>query len=255
MKKVLGKNPGYTVYKKIKETDVELSVEECIQKARWKTLEKKIENPKESPSKTNDMHQKEINFKNMKATELKSNKRVNMVGNGDIHFETKSENLKVELMKTTRKYMNENKDKNLQFYNLALDEKEGLKECKSNVDEGKAVIFETDKSKKFSINTPENYKKDMEIHIEKDKVVDKKFVNKITRMFNETTKSLVTILGIGEKAGHFSRIIKNVVVAEDSELPIKSGMFKDHKLGRKYRPLVNGNIGPIANISKIVSIS
>ena len=73
-------------------------------------------------------------------------------------------------------------------------------------------------------------------------------------MFNETCKSLVTILGIGENVGHFSRILKNVHVAEDSEIPIKSGMFKDHKAGRKYRPMVNGNIGPISNVSEIVSL-
>ena len=253
MEKVLGKHPGYTVYKKIKEDDIELSVEECIQKGRWKNLDEQKEKSEEPPNKEiYDQKEKIINFKNIRATELNSNKRVNIVNNGDLQFETKSENLKMEIMKTVRKYINENE--NVKYSNLPVDEREGLEECETFVNEGKAVIFETDKSKKFSINTQDNYVIDMKPYVENDKIVDRKFVNKITRMFIETSKNFVTILRIGENVGHFSRILKNVHVAEESEIPVKSGMFKDHKKGKKYRPMVNGNIGPIANVSEIISL-
>ena len=40
----------------------------------------------------------------------------------------------------------------------------------------------------------------------------------------------------------------------DSELKVHSGRLKDHKSGRKYRALVNGNVGPIANLSEIRSL-
>ena len=155
MRKILEKHPGYTLYKRIKEVDIELSAEECIQKGRWKNLEETKEKSNEPPNKVFDHNEKTINFRNIRATELNSNKRVNIVGNANLEFETKSENLKMELMKTVRKYINENE--NVQYSNIPVEEREGLKDCKANVDEGKAVIFETDKSKKFSINTPGSY--------------------------------------------------------------------------------------------------
>ena len=85
-------------------------------------------------------------------------------------------------------------------------------------------------------------------HIKNDREVSQKNINKITKKFNEACKSFVEILGIGDKVGHHSRILNNVHVSNFSELPIKSGMYKDHKEGRKYRPYVNGNVGPISNI-------
>ena len=85
----------------------------------------------------------------------------------------------------------------------------------------------------------------MEIHVKNDQVVDQKYVNKVTKKFNENSKSFVEILGIGDKIGHHSRILNNVHVSPNSEVPIKSGMYKDHKEGRKYRPYVNGKVGPI----------
>ena len=72
-------------------------------------------------------------------------------------------------------------------------------------------MLETDKSKNFCVTTPNEYKNDMNIHIQEDKVVDQKYVNKVTKMFNETCKSLITILGIGENNGQYSRIMKNIV--------------------------------------------
>ena len=48
--------------------------------------------------------------------------------------------------------------------------------------------------------------------------------------------------------------MNNVHVSHDSEIPIYRGLYKDHKEGRKYRPLVNGNVGPVSSVSEIVSI-
>ena len=79
-------------------------------------------------------------------------------------------------------------------------------------------------------------------------------VNKITKKFNKTSESFVGILGIGDKIGHHSRIMNNVHVSNYIAIPVQSGMYKDHKEGRKYRPYVNGNVGPIWNLSEIISL-
>ena len=48
--------------------------------------------------------------------------------------------------------------------------------------------------------------------------------------------------------------MKNIHVSQNSEIPISSGLYKDHKDGRKFRILVNGNIGPVSSSSEIISL-
>ena len=50
------------------------------------------------------------------------------------------------------------------------------------------------------------------------------------------------------------RAMRNVHVQPNTELPVYHGFHKDHKSGRHMRPLVNGNIGPISNLSEIMSL-
>ena len=71
---------------------------------------------------------------------------------------------------------------------------------------------------------------------------------------NDTAKSIVSIYSLGKQSGHMSRIMNNVIVAEHSEVPVLSGLYKDHKDGKKFRPLVNGNIGPISRLSELMSL-
>ena len=59
---------------------------------------------------------------------------------------------------------------------------------------------------------------------------------------------------MGTNVRHFSRIINNIHVDLCSEIPYMRGLYKDHKIGRKYRPLVNGNVGPVSSLSEILSI-
>ena len=67
-------------------------------------------------------------------------------------------------------------------------------------------------------------------------------------------KSKVKVHGIGKNFGQDKRASKNILSTVEGELPVMGGMFKDHKSGLKYRPYVNGNIGPIAKCSNIMSV-
>ena len=115
------------------------------------------------------------------------------------------------------------------------------------------VVFETDKSKKFSVDDPNNYRSDMQPHIEKDETVDDKYVNSVTKKFNETSKGLVRITQMGKEVNQQNRASNNVHVANFSEIPTLSGHHKDHKTGRKKRAIVNGNTGPVAPLSNLLS--
>ena len=80
-----------------------------------------------------------------------------------------------------------------------------------------AVVFQTDKSKKFSIDQPENYKVDMEKYIKNNKIVDVKFVNKVTRLCNDVNKSLLSIMEAGQTHNQEKRIKSNVVVTTNGD--------------------------------------
>ena len=154
---------------------IELCIEECMAKGRWSDIEtqkEKDEKVSESPqSKIFDPVDKLIDFHSVRATELKSNKRVNIVEHNDLLHETKCEFLKIKMMETTRKWMNEHD--NLKYSNLSEDLRQGLDELLENVNNKKAVVFETDKSKKFSVNTPDGFRSDMKVHIEKINLLTK----------------------------------------------------------------------------------
>merc|ERR1712082_302710 len=93
----------------------------------------------------------------------------------------------------------------------------------------------------------------MQEHVNKDRDIDEKEVNKVTKVLNETSKSFVKILGIRKASGQEKRAMNNVHVTTNGEVPVLSGLHKSHKSGRKMRPVVNGNTGPLSNFSDIVS--
>ena len=74
-----------------------------------------------------------------------------------------------------------------------------------------------------------------------------------TKLNSRTPKSFIKIIGIGKKNNQEKRAIENVVTTIDGEIPVLRGLHKDHKEGRKMRPLVNGNVGPLRNLSDILS--
>ena len=59
---------------------------------------------------------------------------------------------------------------------------------------------------------PGNYKEDMKTHLENKKEVDDKLLSKTINKFNDVSKSLVKVLGIGQSNGQQKRAISNVHV-------------------------------------------
>ena len=257
VEKVLSLPTGYTVYKNVSEKDMELCIEEGFAKGRWKNLEinkcTDEDKPNDPSNNPYDPVDKVMNFQSIKATDMKSNKRVRIVEQCELEIETKLEFLKLAFMDTHRKYASENK--NAKYSNLDTEQQDGLNQIVDSINDKKVIVSETDKSKRFSVNEPVAYVTDMNVHVKNDKVINQKHVNRVTKMFNDTSKSIVKIVGMEAKEGQYSRIINNIHVSNESELPVLSGLYKDHKQGRKFRALVNGNVGPISNLSEIFSIS
>ena len=252
---ILSKPPGYRVFKEVKWNDVDVGIEETFAKIRLDKLYEKdnktSNNPETCVVNVSEQSANIINFKNIRATDMKSNKRVQLVESNNLELETKFKNLKIEFSKGYKYYNYEYK--NQLYSNLTENERDGLKKVNNSVKSKESVVNQTDKSKKFTVDNPDSYKNDMKKYVENDKVIDSKHVNKVTKLFNDVTKFLASILKTGESHNQLNRVLKNLVVSPDGEIPVLGGMYKDHKSGRNFRPFVNGNVGPIANISNILS--
>ena len=91
--KICSKPPDYTLYEKVTERNEELHMEVSLAKGRWSEVEQNKNNENnESLAPTRNVYNsasKTINFQSVRATDLKSNKRVNIVENCDVQQEAK----------------------------------------------------------------------------------------------------------------------------------------------------------------------
>ena len=161
---ILSKPPGYRMFTEVKWNDVEVGIEETFAKLRLNHLYGNETST--SVVEVNTQSGNKISLRNIRATEMKCNKRVHLVESSNLELETKCKNLKIELSKGFQSY--NDKYRNEMYSNLTKTEKDGLKKVKASNKAKKTVVFQTDKSKKFSIENPESYKKDMEKYVEKD---------------------------------------------------------------------------------------
>ena len=77
---------------------------------------------------------------------------------------------KEKLLECVRSYKDKNCDRKgrLKNDNLSINEKEGLKQVKKDVKDNKMVVFTTDKSGKFTADTPQNYNLAIQQHSNKE---------------------------------------------------------------------------------------
>ena len=100
-----------------------------------------------------------VNFQNLKATDLKNNKRIKIPEFDDDAEEIRSNTVKTELKEVFMKYMEEHCDEkgNLLDGNLTTEQVKAIKDLKMKMKNENLVCVETDKTGKFALDTKENY--------------------------------------------------------------------------------------------------
>ena len=145
-KEVLQLPPNHRTYPKLKLDDFKTELEKCVIKANWqKTNEQRrqeeVNKKNENDDDTDDLPNETkntINFTNLRATDLKNNKRIIIPNpDDDDEEEIRRNNIKKELEKVYVKYMNEHCDKfgNVNENNLSE------KTSKSNKKEKKMTLY------------------------------------------------------------------------------------------------------------------
>ena len=120
---------------------------------------------REERIRAHDVKLNNLDLRNLRPTYLPFNKRVFLSGPLKDNEEIEIQNLKRKLIETTNQYIHNT----THVENLTQNEKEGLKSLKKRE---YLVIFQTDKSGRFSVDSKENYEKACETHIKNDSTID-----------------------------------------------------------------------------------
>ena len=141
---------------------------------------------------------------------------------------------------------------------MSNSQDEAIKNIKKKMQNDNLCIYETDKTGKFVMDSVENMKKKMKVHIENDKVINHKEVTKIENKLNNETRTWVKMMNISEKFKQKQRTMTNLVTTKNP-IPILRGTAKDHKkpknlnLGHDLRPIMSARVGPNTSLSQIGS--
>jgi len=104
------------------------------------------------------------------------------------------------------------------------------------------VVYQTDKSGRFSIDSPENYKESGIPHIREDPVITMKEHRDMEHTINAHANAWVRMINAGSSQNDTDRIRKNMLIS-DSHPPPLSTTRKDHQkcndenVGPPTRPL------------------
>ena len=124
---------------------------------------------------------------------------------------------------------------------------------------GEIIIFETDKSKRFSCDTPDNYKQLAQTHIADDEDVDSVTKIYFEKLLNAHTDNWLRILNAGKKTMQYNRIRSSMRSENNPPAPLAI-LRKDHKpyqsevTGPPGRPVCGGDVSYNKRLSHLLSV-
>ena len=224
--------PDYAIFPKVSLEEFDTDMEKCIIKCKWevnqeqrKSEQKKvIEEVSEDGSEDDRAHKvvstssgtlfkntsaekfydndtKTLDFRNLKDTDLKNNKRVVLPELDDDPEEIRRNNLKGELRKVVLEYKKNHCDKfgNIHDNNLNKEKLKDIKDLKNRMKTENLACGETDKTGKLTLDTVDNISKKMNKHIKDDKILNAKEVKRLENKVNKHMDFWCGILKHGEK--------------------------------------------------------
>ena len=140
------------------------------------------------------------------------------------------DNIKEKLLETATAYKNTHCDVkgNFKEKNLSKQETIALKKVKDDIKARELVVFTTDKSSRFSVDTPSNYEKAIIKHTAKDQDVKGSRVKQIENVINHHMKQFNKMFKVGSTYHHENRV-NGATHSTNTPAPPLYGLRKDHK--------------------------
>ena len=202
-----------------------------------------------------------LRLSSMKVTALPFNKEVRLPEVMESREEVNLAAYKTEVLELVRKYTEENcSSEGKQAINISEEESQGIQSLKRRCKGEDLVIMETDKSKRLSPMTKENYVAVTEPHIVDDRVVSENELKNIENILNAHTCQISRSFNLCYEQGDFRRIKQAITNASIIPPPLRS-LRKDHKkvsddmvvFGPSSRPVGNGNNAPDSQLSWLLA--
>ena len=252
--------PGYATYEMIKEEQCEAEIEKSMAKLRWESNKSVDQDGDELPQEEKKWHDQQthtMDFRQFRSTNFPYNSRIVAPKQLDTETETCIQDLKRRLNQCTKRYVASN-DVRKQM-NLTIEQQRGLKSLGEKKKRKEVVIFETDKTKRFSCDTIDNYRTLGESHIMNDEVVTADAVKRFEKEINGHTEQWIRMLNAGKKTGNYDRIRTSMKSNNNPPAPL-SILRKDHKpcedayTGPPGRPVCGGDVSYNKRLSHLMSI-
>ena len=270
---ILSKDPGFMLYEKIDSLDVEVEIEKGMAKTRYELMSRE-DNDKSNDHDRNTnengaredgrnivYESKVLDYTNLRATDIPTVPRLHEPKQGTIKQEIVMENTKQKLLNTLDQYVKTHcKNGELKANNLTSDEKQNLNEIKKEIKDKKIVVFTTDKSGKFSVDSPENYELAVRKHTEKDEEVeDEDIVRRIENKVNQHMRQFNKMFQVGKSHEQEGRVVA-ATISSNTPAPPMYGLRKDHKTaqdereGPPVRPVCGASEAPNSRLSHFLSL-
>ena len=144
---------------------------------------------------------------------------------------------------------------------LEEKEKRGLMSLKRKVQVRENVVFQTDKSGRFSVDSLDNYKTASQPHTADSNVITKEDHDRLEQLANTHSVSWIRILNAGSETGHEVRIKNNMInTCSDNPVAPLYTLCKDHKQysdndsGPPVRPVCGAVVGYSCKLSHMMSL-
>ena len=264
---ILSKDPNFMILDRIDDTEIEVEIEKGIAKARYELMdcsedEADADDGGGGGGNKRDKVElnKTLNYANLRATDIPTVSRLHPPRPATIKKEKIIDNIKEKLLETVSEYKKKHCDGKgrIREQNITRDEMVAIKEMKKEVKEKEVVIFTTDKSGRFSVDTPSNYEEAIMSHTTKDLEIEGSKVRQIENRMNQHIKQFNKMFKVGATHDH-ERRVEGATHSTNTPAPPLYGLRKDHKMavteseGPPVRPVCGANQAPNSRLSHFLS--
>ena len=224
---VLSLQPKFTLFDKVQATQCEAEIEKSLTSIRLGRMRiPEQSNNEQLNIPLFNLQSKTFDWRNVRSTILPFNAMVHIPKPLPQMQEIPLQNLKQELLCITHKYCQDNN--NITYSNLSKEQQTGLNTLIEKIKDKECVVFPTDKSNNFSIDSVDNYIRSTKPHIEKDIVVTTTEFKRLESLFNAHATFWINFLQIGKEMGDQARFKRSMM--SHNSAPAKEYSFrKDHK--------------------------
>ena len=202
-------------------------------------------------------------YANLKATELLTVQRLYPPKPATLNKEVTMQSLKDKMLNKIREYRDKRCNKNgwVKERNISKTESEGIEEIKDKIKKKDIVVFTTDKSKRLTADSVENYSRALDDHVKNDTVIDEKKVRQLEVRMNQHLGHYNKMFKVGATWKHQDRIA-GASTSTNVPPPPKYGLRKNHKTvlpgrekyGPAQRPVCGAREAPNSKFGHFLSL-